>query len=295
MTSGETIVAFDCDGDRAYGVLSAPAASSEVGFLVIGRVGSDRGAVHICRGWAQRGITSFRFDFRGRGDCEGRVVTVEETGVDLRYAIRAFRLAAPGIQRVVIWGLSEGGAAALLYAHKDPAVAGIVLVNPWIRMELAVATQHLKTNVGRMTDRAFWDRIRQSEAGYFGAARSLGRLVRNIAAAPKKPDTFKERVLSGLVKFEGPVCIILSGQDPATEVFRNVAADHLKILEKSGRLTIHNLREANHVFSRSDWREQLAKWTADWFDKTIPSTSKCAGKSDPRRASSAQVLVQTQD
>jgi len=270
MNATERIVEFTCYQSRMFGVLHVPAQHVRMGLLVIGRTGSDRGAVHLSRAWAQRGIASFRFDFRGRGECEGAVVSVEDTSEDLSCAIRAFRDAVPKIEKVVIWGLSEGGAAALLYSHQDPIVAGLVLVNPWIRMELAVAKQHLRLNVRRLFNQAFLNRIRQSEGGYFGAAESFFRLLRNVAAAPKTPSSLKTKVIGGFFRFNGPVCLILSGDDPATMIFQSAAAEHLAVLREAGRLTLHTLPDANHVFSRSDWRAELATWTADWVLQTIP-------------------------
>ncbi len=272
MNGAQQVVEFDCAGSVLYGVLHRPPAYCERGLIVIGRIGSDRAAVLLARDCVSRGIAVFRFDFRGRGDCEGPVVSVEETGSDLAAAIEAFQNAMPSLREVALWGLSEGAAAALLYAQTDPRVTGLMLVNPWIRMERAVAHAHLRQNVGRVADRVFWDRIRQSEAGYFGAARSLARLVRNVIAAPKQPDSLKTRVIDALIKYPGQVCLVLSGGDPATAVFQNAAAPHLEALAKTGRLTRHYLAEANHVFSRSDWRAALGQWTADWMLETTSAS-----------------------
>ena len=264
MSPREEILEYPCAGHRVYGVLHVPRNPSSAGFLMIGRTGSDRQAVYLARAAVSRGIPSFRFDFRGRGNCEGPVVSVEETNADLVSALEAFQKAVPGIRSFTIWGLSEGAASALLYARHDPRITGLVLVNPWIRSEQAVARQALKQNVSRVADPGFWNRIRRSETGYLGAARTFSKLVANVLKAPRAKDTLKERVIEGLSRFTGDVCIILSGGDPATAVFLEAASTHIERLRQSGRLTMHTLSESDHVFSRGDWRQQLVAWSVDF-------------------------------
>jgi uncharacterized protein len=280
MSAEERMVVFDCRGHRLVGVLHLPfvdlralvdlrEAGLSTGILVIGRWGSDRLSVHLGRAAAARGITLFRFDLRGRGDCEGPLIGVEETGDDLRAAIDTFLNQAPGIRGVVMFGLSEGAAAALLYARKDPRVTGLILVNPWIRMEQAVAKEYMRRNLSRVLDRDFWDRIRKSETGFRGAARSFFVLARNWidASRHKEPATeqsLKDRLMEALAVFPGPLQIILSGGDPATAIFQEAAKDKLDELKRKGRLEVMTEPEANHVFSRSDWRGNLIDWSLDW-------------------------------
>jgi exosortase A-associated hydrolase 1 len=272
MAAEERFVVFDCLGNRLVGVLHLPENASRVGIVLIGRLGTDRGSVHFGRAAAGRGIAVFRFDFRGRGDCEGPLVPVEETGEDLRSALEAFRKHAPGIQRVVIFGVSEGGAAALLYAREDFSVAGLILVNPWIRMEKAVAKESLRQNLSKVTEKSFWSRIRKSESGYLGAAKSFLVLVRNwIAASTEQPTatepSLKDKLSDALEVFPGPILIVLSGGDPATPVFLEAVGNQLQLLERQGRLTIMTEPDANHVFSRSDWRATLIAWSLDWTEQ----------------------------
>jgi exosortase A-associated hydrolase 1 len=274
MTAEERLVVFECAGDRLVGVLHLPANPLPVGILLIGRWGSDRLSVHLGRAGGDRGVAVFRFDLRGRDDCEGPLVGVEETGEDLRAALNTFLSEAPSIRRVIIFGLSEGAAAALLYARGDKRVAGLILVNPWIRMDQAVAKEHVRRNLSRVLDRHFWHRIRNSEDGYRGAARSFIILTRNwIEASRKRPPatgkSLKDKLMDSLGIFQGPLQIILSGEDPATAIFQTAAREKLQELDRARRLTIVTEPEANHVFSRSDWRAKLIDWTLDWTKATF--------------------------
>jgi hypothetical protein len=135
-------------------------------------------------------------------------------------------------------------------------------------MEQAVAKQHLKQNLTRVFEADFWNRIRHSESGFFGAARSFRNLVVNFLAAKRsEPETglgLKDRLMVALTRFPGHIQIILSGGDPATAVFRDAAQEHLQKVEAEGRLTTHVEPEANHMFARSDWREHLIGFTLNW-------------------------------
>jgi hypothetical protein len=81
-------------------------------------------------------------------------------------------------------------------------------------------------------------------------------------AGGKEP--LKDRLMNALEVFEGPICIILSGGDPATAVFQDAAKPQLDRLREEGRLMVYTQPEANHVFSRGDWRAQLVEWSVDW-------------------------------
>jgi pimeloyl-ACP methyl ester carboxylesterase len=183
--------------------------------------------------------------------------------------VRAFLSEAPAVRRVVIFGLSEGAAAALLYAPGDPRVGGLILANPWIRMDGEVAKAHLRQNLSRVLEKSFWEKIRKSEEGYRGAARSFLALGKNwIDANRKKPPVqernLKDRLMDCLDAFAGPIQIILSGGDPATAIFQEAAKERLAELSRQGRLTINIEPEANHVFSRGDWRAKMIGWSLDW-------------------------------
>jgi exosortase A-associated hydrolase 1 len=269
MTGEERLLVYDCGSGKAVGVLHMPGQPPSTGIVVIGRWGSDRLSVHLGRAAAERGIALFRFDARGRGDSEGPLIGVDEFADDIGAAVKVLREQVPGVRRVVIFGLSEGAAAALLYANRDPSVRGLILVNPWIRMDQAVAQEELRQNFGRLGSRSFWMRIRKSEAGLRGAARSFSILVENWwEASRKQPDekdrSLKDRLMDCLTLFPGKLQIILSGGDPASAIFRAAAKEQLEKLQQQDRLEIRIEPEANHVFSRSDWRGSLIDWSLSW-------------------------------
>ena len=95
-----------------------------------GNSGSRCDAVDAVRLLLPAGISVFALDLGGSGISEGEHVTL---GV-ARDARRRRRRRAPppgGASIVGIWGRSMGAVTALLYANRDPSIAGIVLDSPF--------------------------------------------------------------------------------------------------------------------------------------------------------------------
>ena len=77
------------------------------------------------------GISVFCFDFSGCGLSGGEYITLgwfEKD--DLETVIRHLR-ANPRVMKMSLWGRSMGAVTALLYAEKDPNLAGLVLDSPF--------------------------------------------------------------------------------------------------------------------------------------------------------------------
>ncbi len=140
----EQAISFECAGDRLTGVLHRPARAAALGVvIVVGgpqyRIGAHRQYVLLARRLCAEGIPAFRFDTRGMGDSDGAFQGFEAIDQDIAAAIDAFQAAEAGLERVVLWGLCDGASAAAFYGHQDPRVAGLILVNPWVRSEATQA------------------------------------------------------------------------------------------------------------------------------------------------------------
>jgi exosortase A-associated hydrolase 1 len=136
MQPDELALAFRCEDDTLYGVLSAPATPAARGVLIVVggpqyRAGSHRQFTLLARALARQGIPAMRFDYRGMGDSSGAPRNFEAVQADLRAAVDQFYAASPGLQEVVLWGLCDAASASLFYARHDPRVRGLVLLNPW--------------------------------------------------------------------------------------------------------------------------------------------------------------------
>ena len=76
-----------------------------------------------------------------------------------------------------------------------------------------------------------------------------------------------ERMFYGLSRFEGNVLLIMSGNDLTAKEFSDLVKGSRKWqkLLASPRVRRFDLMEANHTFSRRDWRDQVAAWTKSWI------------------------------
>lgn len=272
----EQAVVIDCEGDALVGILSLPGRpASRAVLVVVGgpqyRAGSHRQFVLLARALAGHGIAVLRFDYRGMGDSAGAPRDFERVSTDLGAAVNWLFAAVPALRDVVLWGLCDGASAAVDYAGHDARVAGIALLNPWIRTPDGIARATIRHYYrARLLDGHLWRKILAGHFDYRAAARSLVHLLGAsiVSGLRKKQDvaTLPERLLAGLARFPGRVLVILSGQDLTANEFSDLACSSRawKRALGSRRTQWHRLEPADHTFSCRAWRDQVALWTRDW-------------------------------
>ena len=277
---------FVCGSETLLGIVSRPEQPHPRGVLIVVggpqyRVGSHRQFVLLANHLAQQGTPVMRFDYRGMGDSTGERIDFERATDDLRMAIDAFFERVDTLRDVIIWGLCDAASAALFYAHQDPRVSGIVLLNPWVRTIEGEARAYLRHYyVRRLLSPASWHKLWRGE---FDLSHSLGSLVdhfRNamggggharpqgaeVTQLPAVAGSLPERMAAGLARFNGRILLILSGNDLTAKEFVDLcsASRQWRQLLASPRLTQYMLPEATHTFSRREWRDQVATWTESW-------------------------------
>ena len=270
---------FACAGHWLYGVLDVPAAPRTRGVLfVVGgpqyRAGSHRQFVLLARELAAQGCAAMRFDYRGMGDSEGEMRNFEDVGLDLRCAIDAFFEAVPALREVVLWGLCDAASAAALYAASDPRVAGLALLNPWVRTEAGAARATLKHYYrARLFDPGLWKKIASGKFSPRAAVGSLRRLLRtadsstNSTASPAGAQSaLPGRMADSLARFDGKLLVMLSEADLTAQEFSGLAQDDpaWKTLMGAARVTSKTLPKADHTCSRGPWHDQLTQFTLAW-------------------------------
>jgi hypothetical protein len=76
-----------------------------------------------------------------------------------------------------------------------------------------------------------------------------------------------ERMLAGLGRFNGKILLILSGNDLTAQEFSDMvksSAEWQRLLASPDVLR-QDLPEANHTFSRREWKDQVVIWTDGWL------------------------------
>ena len=279
MNFTEAALVFPVAGERLLGIVARPDSPRDCAvLLVVGgpqyRVGSHRQFLLLSRRLAAAGYPVMRFDYRGMGDSGGAVRSFDAVGEDIGAAIDAFLEACPGVRRIVLWGLCDGASAALLHvqASRDPRIAGLVLLNPWVRSEASLAQTHIKHYYGqRLLQRAFWVKLL---SGKMQIVRSLRGLLDNAMLArgtgsPRQSRSFQDLMAEGWRQFDGEVLLILSGQDyTAKEFLEYVASDAAwsGVLD-SRKLSRVDVADADHTFSSEELRSRVENETLKWLAK----------------------------
>ncbi len=293
---GEEAFCFDAAAERLVGIVTMPVApqarrAARPGVLIVVggpqyRVGSHRQFVLLARALAARGFAVMRFDCTGMGDSTGVERPFTDRAGDIEAAIDAFVARVPALQSVAIWGLCDAASAALMYAAGDPRVTQLVLLNPWVRSDAGLARTHLKHYyTSRLTDRAFWTGLFR---GKVGVLRALKDFVATLIAARGRDRRrgvpvetgFQTSMARGWRRFPGDILLICSGDDLTAREFLDHAAGDAEWagLFSETRVARCDLADADHTFSRAEWRDRVALLTADWLDERGSTAAGAARK-----------------
>lgn len=287
----EIPVIFDCQGERLLGMIHPVDAASTGVLIIVGgpqyRVGSHRQFLLLARHLAEQGIPAMRFDARGMGDSEGQPRRFDGLDQDIRAAIDCFFASCPDLRRIVLWGLCDGASAATFYAYQDGRVKGMVLLNPWVFTEQGAAKTYLKHYYWqRLTSKDFWSKVFSLKFNYSDSMASLLNLLKQAtgrndnAMTADMPATVDEnlslpiRMRECLKRFEYPVLLILSGRDLTAEEFKETVKNDPEWQSwlAEPRITRHDFPAADHTFSSSAWRDQVAEWTSAWTKSRVKPT-----------------------
>ena len=284
MKYTENALNFSCLGQSLVGVASLPEAPHKVGVLIIVggpqyRAGSHRQFVQLARRAATEGHAVLRFDCRGMGDSTGDPRTFEDISPDIAAAVQALLLAAPAVQEVVLWGLCDGASAALLYlgdSAQDPRVAGLCLVNPWVRSQATLARTHVKHYyTQRLRQPEFWAKLLRGGVAW----QALGGLARSLrlAAAGAKPTAanadadlpYTKRMALQWQRFDGPILLLLSGNDFTAQEFKEAwqADPAWQTAPEHSQLDQVELAGADHTLSTTESRLALEGECLRWLAK----------------------------
>ncbi|NHZ83313.1 hydrolase 1, exosortase A system-associated [Massilia sp. CCM 8695] len=263
MDATQRTMQFTCGGNSLIGILDLPERPLARGVLVVTsapqyRIGNHRHFTLLARLLAARGIPVMRFDHRGMGDSEGEARPIDALGDDLQAAMRAFFAQMPAMQDVVLWGLGDAATAAVLYAHADTRVSGVVLLNPWMQTPAGTARAHgLPPLLARLGELDFWKRVASDSHNGEDSVAALRQHMRAAAADASLP--LPQRVLASLAGFDGAALVILGGDEPG--------ARHVDALLKRHELRCKcvTIDGADRTFASRAWRDAVAEVSANWI------------------------------
>jgi exosortase A-associated hydrolase 1 len=282
MTGGRTerALQFSCVDDTLLGVVTAAAQPAPTGVLIVVggpqyRAGSHRQFVQLARALAAAGYTTLRFDVRGMGDSTGALRSFEALHDDIACGIDALMHAEPRLQRVVLWGLCDGASAALMYVQSaaDRRVAGLALLNPWVRSEQSLARTHVKHYYTRRLLQAdFWTKLLRGGVGLralqdlAGSLRALGVRTPSGAAADQELP-YQLRMAQGWERFGGPILLMISDSDlTAREFIDHTSADtdwQRALACRPGTRVV--LDGADHTCSAPGSQRHAERLVIDWL------------------------------
>ena len=283
----ELAVKFDCQGSALLGILHQATISANVGVIIVVaggpqyRAGVSRQFVSMARLLADNNIPALRFDHRGTGDSEGNCRGFIDMGEDIKSAIDVLMSKNPNLEKVVLWGECESASAIAFYGHTDERVSGLFLVNPWIRTEAGEAQTYIKHYyLSRMMEKEFWRKVL---SGKFSISSSLSSFFDLIKKAKKGKTKAKlsrqeattaalvnlplpQRLEQSTALYKGKIFILTSGNDLIAQEFKDYVATSSawQKMIQADNFNMRDIAEADHSFSRSDWRQSLFDSVKDW-------------------------------
>ena len=139
----EEVLVFESDGARLFGLfhlpLMVPHALRRAGLVLcspfaVEQVGASLLQVEAARALAARGLSIFRFHYRGTGDSDGDSEDVTLSG-QVADTLRAIDLLCKRerLERIGLLGIRLGGTVAALAAEVEPRVQALILWEPLVR------------------------------------------------------------------------------------------------------------------------------------------------------------------
>lgn len=267
----ESAVTFESSGQSLLGICHKPTDAEKVGVLVVVggpqyRVGSHRQFVQLSRALAKQQIASMRFDYTGMGDSSGDKKEFDQISDDVQQACDV-AIQELGIERLIIWGLCDAASAAMIYAHTDSRVKGVLVLNPWLRSDAAMGKTMIKYYyLQRLLSKDFWLKMFKGKVNVASSIGDAKGFVKDsVSQQDNDQDTYQSRMQKGLAQFNGKISLILSGVDLTAKEFEEQTLNNKnwRILS-SDKAEVHRIDLADHTFSSASFKQEVESITIDF-------------------------------
>lgn len=237
---------------------------------IVHRIGHSRMYVTFARMLAERGHVAARFDASGIGDtppAPDGASPVQAFLADIRTVLDWLQQ-TQGVQRVVLMGLCSGADHAVLYAHTDPRVAGLVLMDPTVRPTARYYLHYVLQRVGSLDN---WKSLLTGRSGLMRLA--LRQLRHTFLDRPKVEDLtlqslpfsphlrqcYRRAAQRGIRMFTVLTSISVR------QTYHRQILDSFPEAALGGSLRLEYFPEGDHVFSRPQDRSRLYRVVIDWL------------------------------
>ncbi|WP_158214529.1 alpha/beta fold hydrolase [Phaeobacter sp. 22II1-1F12B] len=254
---------------------------------IIHRVGHHRMYVTLARRWAAQGHPVVRFDFGGIGDSpvqsdelpplDANLISIGEVCDWVESNL--------GLSRFVLIGLCSGADHSVIYAARDPRVAGVVLIDPTIprtwqfflrdtlsRLKRPVIYRNILSGRG-----STWARIRHLFGGKAPEPRQ-GEFAQPQLETPEAiaflEETYQKAVTNG-----AEMLAVFTGGHSFQHNYRRQLLDALQNVDFGEQLDLHYFKDSDHTFTYLKHRERLFALLDDWLEKKCRVTGEGPGKS----------------
>jgi pimeloyl-ACP methyl ester carboxylesterase len=232
--------------------------------------------VLMARQLAAAGNQVLRFDFSGIGDSGQRVdhlSPVNSCLADIAEVLDSLE-AHHQVKRVVLIGLCSGADHAVLYAHRDPRIVGLVLINPSIPPTARYYYHYIAQRLLRLRN---WISIVTLRSGLL---RRLMTHVRYGVLPQKKPDKltlddleyspYLEQSYREAVRHGVKMLAVFSALSPRA-TYRQQMHDAFRDVEFGNSLELEFFPESDHLFTPSKERARLGAVIRDWLAALSPA------------------------
>jgi pimeloyl-ACP methyl ester carboxylesterase len=223
---------------------------------------------------AERGFTSLRFDFRGRGDSQG---DAEETTLStmIEDAQRAVEIVCEesGLERVALIGDCSGSEVAIGAGTLDERIDSLVLWSaPIVAGDRSEADAAKRRSIYAKYVRKLF--MRETWSKLIGGRLQPGMILKALTRGGKgsgEEGAESDQEIDWhhrFADFAGEVLFIYGGNDPTTD---SAVTHYRELSSEIGREFSHHVVEgANHAFYSLGWEQEVLGTSLDWLAERYP-------------------------